>query len=114
VTARAGLRPDQISAHIVRALQAVGYGQREAAAMLAEHDDWHGAEVLREGAGVVVVDRDATVPGGGKGAYRRGMTRAVDLLHCRADALARKAEYGCEKPESHNRGCPCETKGAVA
>jgi hypothetical protein len=46
VTARAGLRPDQISAHIVRALQAVGYSQHEAAEMLAEHD----AQVRREDA----------------------------------------------------------------
>lgn len=38
------MRPDQISAHMVRALQAVGYSQREAERMLAEHD----AGLLRE------------------------------------------------------------------
>jgi hypothetical protein len=28
----------------------------------------------------------------------------------RAEAKLRKIEYGCETPESHNYGCPCETK----
>lgn len=30
----------------------------------------------------------------------------------RAEAKLRKIEHGCETPESHNYGCPCETQQA--
>lgn len=31
----------------------------------------------------------------------------------KAEAKLRKIEYGCETPESHNYGCPCEPKGGA-
>ncbi|MFF8829271.1 hypothetical protein [Streptomyces sp. NPDC015131] len=30
-----------------------------------------------------------------------------------AEAKLRKIEHGCETPESHNYGCPCETEGGA-
>lgn len=47
--------------------------------------DAHQAEVLHEAAGAVASDRDSHVPSGGKGAYRRGMNRAIEVLRHRAD-----------------------------
>ena len=46
----------------------------------------HDTETLREAAYAVALDRDSTIPSGGKGAYRRGMTRAVELLRRMASA----------------------------
>jgi hypothetical protein len=39
---------------------------------------------------------------------------ASEQLRVKADAIERKVKYGCETPESHNYGCPCETKAAVS
>lgn len=38
------------------------------------------AEVLEQVADRIVLDRDGTLPSGGRGAYRRGMTRAVAII----------------------------------
>ncbi|MFE4535634.1 hypothetical protein ACFRKB_11200 [Streptomyces scopuliridis] len=50
------------------------------------------AEVLREAADAIAMDRDASLPSGGRGAWRRGMTRAIDLLHRMAGGLATPVE----------------------
>lgn len=44
------------------------------------------AVLMNEAADAVALDRDSTIPSGGKGAYRRGMTRAEELLRRMADA----------------------------
>ncbi|MFD5031662.1 hypothetical protein ACFWM0_14790 [Streptomyces sp. NPDC058405] len=49
-------------------------------------------EVLREAADAVALDRDATLPSGGRGAWRRGMTHAIDLLRHMADGNAGPVE----------------------
>lgn len=46
------------------------------------------AAVLREAAEAIALDRDSTLPGGGKGAYRRAMNRAEGLLRRMADETA--------------------------
>lgn len=42
--------------------------------------DAYRAEVLAEAAAAIVLDRDTTRPSGGGGAYRRGLTRAVEIV----------------------------------
>lgn len=56
-------------------------------------------DTLREAADAVALDRDSTIPSGGKGAYRRGMTRAVELLRRMADA-AEQGEKDTREGES--------------
>lgn len=48
----------------------------EVAALL----DTYRAEVLHEAADMVALDRDSSLPARGRGAWRKGMTRALDLL----------------------------------
>ncbi|MER8219725.1 hypothetical protein ABTZ58_03825 [Streptomyces sp. NPDC094143] len=43
------------------------------------------AAVLREAADAIAHDRDTTNPSAGKGAYRRGMNRAEELVRRMAD-----------------------------
>ncbi|MFF1958018.1 hypothetical protein ACFVWX_13630 [Streptomyces sp. NPDC058220] len=49
-------------------------------------------EVLNEAADAVALDRDATLPSGGRGAWRRGMTHAINLLRHMADGNAGPVE----------------------
>ncbi|MFJ8929290.1 hypothetical protein ACIRLA_22195 [Streptomyces sp. NPDC102364] len=50
------------------------------------------AAVLREAADAVALDRDSFNPGGGKGAYRRAMTRTESLLRRMADEAQQAGE----------------------
>lgn len=79
-----------------------------AAGPMSPHDvarmlDNYRAEVLREAADAIALDRDATLPSGGQGAYRRGMTRAIDLLRRMAD----EARPGtCGRALATGQPCP--------
>lgn len=50
------------------------------------------ATVLNEAADAVAMDRDSSLPGSGKGAWRRGMTRAETLLRRMADETQQAGE----------------------
>lgn len=79
-------------AGILETVRANAYSRADAVLTVlpapVDYDTEIRAAAFREGADAIALDRDSTLPSGGKGAYRRAMNRAEGLLRRMADETA--------------------------